>query len=91
MQIPSIHIYNTPSRTQQVHHLTKFNNQPTVFTAERTNEKAVHQQEDHNIHVEPETDTITVKPKVCHVHCDTTEKDLGYKDPIKKYASAWEK
>ena len=47
---------------QQVHHANTFNNQPTGFPMEGTKEKTIHQREDHEIHVDPETDTITVDP-----------------------------
>ena len=68
VKIPSTQRYNNRSRTQKVHHATTFNNQPTGFPMEGTKEKTIHQQEDYDTHVDPETDTITVDPTSQHTH-----------------------
>ena len=59
---------------------------PKVFPLDRTKEKELHLQEDHNINIYPEKDTITVEPTAKHIQYETTGKVFVYRNPTKKDA-----
>ena len=74
-----------------MNHVNEFSNKPTVFPTEVTKENTVHQWEDHNILLDPNTDTIELELTDNHIHCETTGRLLGYWDTIKNYAPVWDK
>ena len=69
-----------------MHHITTFDNQTKTIPTEITKKNIFHQLEDHDIHLEPETKTITVRSKENYINCETTGKVLVDRYLIKKDA-----
>lgn len=69
-----------------MNHVIKFSNKQEVFPVEGTKAKTIHQWEDQNIILDPETDTITLELTANHIHFDKTGIFLGYWCFIKNYA-----
>ena len=66
-----------------MHYVTTFKNHPTVFPTKKKYNH-VHQWEDHDIHLDLETELFVVEPTANHIHCETTVKLLGYLHLTKK-------